>query len=479
MSEQDDISTQMDGVLHLMTQRASGRVNNQQVESAVDKVLLSMGAVPPAVRKNSTGINREEPREPVVKADTGNYDDGEEDDGDASSDPDHKESSAHAVPAAPRSSKKRLKYTKEEYRELMQDIPMGKVGSEMMTSFGDGPQPDIEALKLALKGTRDALQLVVMDARAVRRKAMANYLHAQEQALSGFKKRKKLDTQKAVDPSLVYRAMLSEKDNVHDPLGKNRPCGFDVEELQTLYPEEFRAYQRWTELHGEYEELATKKADLKEEEESKQKQSSEVEENPLEENEDHEEYLGGHLLERAATFDARTDDMGKDQYLKFSRIRQGSFLPRRSKRSRLEVEWESLESGGRGKEGSWMRMSAVSVRFLHWLGFDPPEKPPPNAETTQLLGFLGYDRIGRIVEKAVYLRNAKRTNDDVNPTDLSLRKLPDGDQLSKEDIEAALKDPDVKPESLFRLDSKSQNLPNAQLYFGPGFEQRLELELEE
>jgi hypothetical protein len=38
-------------------------------------------------------------------------------------------------------------------------------------------------------------------------------------------------------------------------------------------------------------------------------------------------------------------------------------------------------------------MSANSVRFWHWLGFEPPAIYPPNEETTQALAFLGYDII--------------------------------------------------------------------------------------
>jgi hypothetical protein len=361
---------------------------------------------------------------------------------------------------------------------------MGKVGSQMMTTFGDGPQPDLEALELALKGVREALQLIVMDARAVRRKAKIHFVHAQEQALSGFRPMKKLETQQAVDPSLVYRAMLNEEAKTHDPLGKNRPCGFDVDQLKTLYPEEVGAYHRWSELHSEYTELATKKPTEEDDDEQAKGEGESSGQQPEGDEQDEQEedghYVGGHLHERAATFDARTADMEKENYIKFSRIRQGSFLPRRQQRSPLEMEWEAIErKRGRIKAGSWMRMSAISVRFLHWLGFDPPEKPPPDADTAQVLGFLGYDRMGRIVEKAVYLRNSRRNKDDQNPTDLRLRKLPEGDQLTKEDIHEALQDPDVKPESLFHLEKLPQSLPNTQLYFGPGFEQRLELELEE
>ena len=476
----DDLSNQMEGILELMTQRASGRVDNLQVETAVQKVLSSLGAAPGGATKHQSVVRDSKPS---FKMDMGNYDDNEDDHGDE--DPEDVSNSAASSSEVPTPLSPQLKYTPQEYRMLLEEIPMGKVGSQMMTTFGDGPQPDIDALKLALKGVREALQLMVMDARAVHRKAKVHFVHAQEQALSGVRRTKMLETQQAVDPSLVFRAMLNEESKSHDPLGKNKPCGFDVDQLKTLYPEEVRAYHRWNELHSEYNELSNKKGDQVDDDENSKAEGEssgrqEPEGDDEEEQEVNEEYLGGHLKERAATFDARTADMEKESYIKFSRIRQGSFLPRRQQRSPLEMEWEAIEiKRGRIKEGSWMRMSAVSVRFLHWLGFDPPEKPPPDADTTQVLGFLGYDRMGRIVEKAVYLRNARRNKDGENPTDLRLRKLPEGDQLTEDDIQEALQDPDVKPESLFRFEKHSQSLPNTQLYFGPGFEQRLELELEE
>jgi hypothetical protein len=69
--------------------------------------------------------------------------------------------------------------------------------------------------------------------------------------------------------------------------------------------------------------------------------------------------------------------------------------------------------------------------------------------------------------------------------------LPPGQQLSKEDIERALEDPDVKPSGIYsnaelidtNASSGSGTLlsgpSSIQLYFGEGFEDRLELEMEE
>jgi hypothetical protein len=58
-----------------------------------------------------------------------------------------------------------------------------------------------------------------------------------------------------------------------------------------------------------------------------------------------------------------------------------------------------------------------------------------------------------------------------------LWELKRGEQLTLQDIEKALADPDIKPAPLHSLDDSAQ--PPSQLYFGPGFEQRLELEMEE
>lgn len=117
----------------------------------------------------------------------------------------------------------------------------------------------------------------------------------------------------------------------------------------------------------------------------------------------------GHLEERAAQFDARTDVMENDWYLKFSEVRRGSFLPRKSGMKKTdEREWDAKrkksKSRGRPKAGNWESMSATSVRFLHWVGFDPRSAlPPPNDEVTEALAFLAYDFMGRIVEKVRYM----------------------------------------------------------------------------
>ena len=123
---------------------------------------------------------------------------------------------------------------------------------------------------------------------------------------------------------------------------------------------------------------------------------------------------GGHLLERAAQFDIRTDRMNQGWYMQFSEHRKGSFLPRLLKHEG-DNEWEeqrknsARQKKGRPENGIWSNMPAKSARFLHWVGFDPNKGlPPPNEETTHALAFLGYDFVGRIVEKV--------STDGVQPT---------------------------------------------------------------
>lgn len=182
------------------------------------------------------------------------------------------------------------------------------------------------------------------------------------------------------------------------------------------------------------------------------------------------------MKERAANFDVRTEDMKNDKYLTFAQVRRGgSFLPRHSGRaSKDEREWQSLSSSdgnrGRRKDGVWDTMSMTSVRFLHWIGFDPKTAlAPPNDEATEALGFLGYDFMGRIVETAIQLRMGGA----------AVPELPPGEQLTLEDINRALSHSSIQPVSLYSGKESSKGQVGAQLYFGPGFERRVEMEMDE
>lgn len=61
-------------------------------------------------------------------------------------------------------------------------------------------------------------------------------------------------------------------------------------------------------------------------------------------------------------------------------------------------------------------------------------------------------------------------------------ELRDGEQLEAEDVEKAIKDSTIRPVPLYSSleNDDSSSMPvAAQLYFGPGFEDRLEMEMEE
>ena len=258
----------------------------------------------------------------------------------------------------------------------------------MMTTFGDGPKPKSETIQAALMGTRKCLQVAIMDARAVRRRAKKSFDEARKAVAS----KGGGDKQSQVDASTQYRAMVG-----HDRLSLQPKCGFDMEQLTWLFPEEMRAYKRWNDMHTEYQ-------NAKDEMKTNDTECTDGEEKSKDEDaEDSSEPVGGHLKERAAHFDSRTQEMKDEWYIRFSKVRQGSFLQRgsRARKTESESKWEAHRKSKRGRReaGIWENVPANSVRFLHWLGFEPPTIYPPNEETTQALGFLGHDILGRIVEK--------------------------------------------------------------------------------
>jgi hypothetical protein len=402
---------QMETVMQLMTKRAHGEVSNTQIESAVSGILTSMG-VPSHPPQSSTSIRtateEEVSKETTIQVDTGNYDD-DDGDGDDSDEEDKKNDNHNLVQAA--ATKDNNTNVMEEnnnvveaeddefYQEEISQIPLGKEGGKMMTTFGDGPKPHPSAIVAALLGTRKVLQTSIMDARAVRRRDKQTF----EDARQSFVQRNKKTSSEAVNPTILYRAISG-----YDRLSLQPKCGFDVEQLMWLFPEEMSSYERWNDMHTEY----TKNTE-EEEKLSNSKSKSSAGQGEIQEPAAStaaaaaaaaDEPIGGHLKARAAHFDIRTEKMKSQWYIKFSKVRQGSFLARgkRHRKTKAEVQWEEnrkLSKRGRRTTGVWETMSANSVRFLHWLGFEPPAIYPPNEETTQALAFLGYDIMGKIVEK--------------------------------------------------------------------------------
>lgn len=114
---------------------------------------------------------------------------------------------------------------------------------------------------------------------------------------------------------------------------------------------------------------------------------------------------GSRLYERLGNFDARTHHMNSDSYMQFADVRRGSFLPRKGldQESKKWAKSKSVKKKGNTagqKHTTWTNLHPSSVIFLHWLGFDPLSSlPPPDEDTTQALGFLAHDFLGKIVEK--------------------------------------------------------------------------------
>jgi len=603
----DDANQQMENVLQLLNQRMEGEVTTVQVESAVSDLLTTMGAKTTAVKprppkKHSASTSAQ--AAPEIRGDTGNYDDSssDEDDNDSNNttnnndntltgdkknkdnddtskskttkkrrrddenntdvDTDKKTNEGHPKPKKRKNDKRRL--------ALISEIPMGTEAAKMMTTFGDGPQPDPNALTLALMGTRKALQVSIMDARKVRRRLQAEYREAQaimtikydrsrsrnhkqptveaaakwqqqqqqqqqqqreeqQEAVDGEQQQQQLnfdDNHKtistpvsaaaaatpsptktktvtagspiqyipanSIDPKLLYRALAEGTDK----LSYAPRCGFHMEELTHLYPEEMRAFQRCHEMHEDFNESKEKggkknanangtgtggdnnagDADGNADDTNGDKTKAEKDSNSANnnKNDDDDDLDGGHLRERAANFDFRTDQMKNDWYVEYSKVRLGSFLP---------------SKGGGGSSGSKsLNSSTRNRRSKTERDWDKLRKIKKECHA--------YDRLGRIVEKAIFLRNEH----DSEAT--SLWELPFGKQLSEEDIERALQDPDVKPATVYGGGSGSGasntgsgsgnnatttkdaaalafSSHSIQLYFGPGWEDRLELEMEE
>eukprot|EP00980_Cylindrotheca_fusiformis_P003649 scaffold818_cov136-Cylindrotheca_fusiformis.AAC.15 len=477
-AKEDGLGDQMEAVLQLMTKRSQGKASNSQVQDAVSDILKAMGAASPA----ETETRSEPTKESSIKVDTDDYDN-------------ISDSETRPVASRIKTTNSDSQEDENDEEELYQDrislIPMGKDGAKMMTTFGDGPKPIPGALEAALLGTRKTLHVAIMDARAIRRRTKKAF--DQGRKMQRTLDKTSLADANSLDPTMMYRTLTS-----HDSLSYSPPCGFEMEQLECLYPEIMREYKKWNEMY--------KKSQRKDEEAAAaagKDESKVVDTTENDEKEEDTEALGGHLKERAAHFDARTDQMKSDGYLKFSQVRQGSFLPRgkRQRKSKEDIQWEKGKKTKRGRQNDWESMDANTVRFLHWLGFSPTTISPPNDATTQALAFLGYDIMGRIVEKvrelilvlragqvitnlylvskAIFLRNLDSSSwkQTARAESIELWELKPGEQLSQKEVETALRDPEIQPNPIHSTDGSSR--PSFQRYFGPGFEERLELEMEE
>merc|ERR1712029_1198428 len=98
------------------------------------------------------------------------------------------------------------------------------------------------------------------------------------------------------------------------------------------------------------------------------------------------------------------------------------------------------------------------------------------------MGFLAYDLFGKIVERAVSLRldsNLSHQFKGISRSNCPLLELTGGDQLEGKNIKQALAELDLKPLYSSLNINLGDSATMTQLYFGPGFEDRLELEMDE
>jgi hypothetical protein len=371
------------------------------------------------------------------------------------------------------------------------DIPLGVTGARMLHVFGDGPRPHPSTVAAALHGTRQLLACAIRDARHVRRRYAQLYKTAQSTVRPYRQQSPSSQDKSQWSTELLYRAQMG-----HDARGNTVPAGFTIQELEILFPETMRAYSKWIEMHEETNQKDD--VDAADDVENKTTISTEIDytlqykssADQSNGNDAGMEVAIGHLQQRAEQFDCRTQKMNPKGYLEYASLRaKGSFLPRRKKHAQNNNEPNTFDSDNdpdSTRRNSNSGMSISTKRFWHWVGFDPQseELPPPDPETTEALAFLAYDFLGRIIEKAIVLRLQQQQSSN---SDSVVWELSRGEQLEPIDIERAMKHPDILPVPLFSATSASNTVTTTtglpkiipQLYFGPGFEDRLELELEE
>ncbi|KAL7541750.1 hypothetical protein ACHAXR_011593 [Thalassiosira sp. AJA248-18] len=477
----------LDELLSLVLARSRGEVGNEAVENALSSIVAEHAPPPPdsKARDALTSDSAAQTKKDNIIPDDGNYDDDSEDDIPAEANT--SKVAATKQPEDTKATKKRKKKDKREREEAVEKIPLGKMGTRMLITFGDGPVPELEVISATLMGTRVSLQRAILDARALRRQLKDKWHQARAAATmyrtsTSNEQIKKTSTKvhgSVADNELSFKAM----DGFGDNLRQDVPCGFDVPQLEILFPEEMGAYQRWKKMHDAYSENSKEipKNSAEYVTNAKEDDGAETEiDTPGE-----EKVNSGRLIERLANFDARTNEMPGDWYMRFTDVRRGSFLPRSGTFKKVDgVDKQQKKRGRPPKNRStWHTLHPSSVIFLHWIGFNHRSAlSPPNEETTQALGFLAYDFFGKIVEKAVCLRLEslnKASKQDLSRSDRPLLELTGGDQLEKANIDRAVAEVDLK--SLYS--SSNIDLGNsaniAQLYFGPGFEDRLELEMDE
>lgn len=464
-------TTELNDLLDMINRASRGEIDPSAIEDTLSRI------VPEEVAAIKGSQGPPDNQQKKIIPDTDNYDD--------SDDENHKSSDVKSqgsngfVASIPR--QQMTEEEREARQESLEQIPMGKMGEQMLITFGDGPTPNLDVVSETLLHTRTLLQRVVLDARALRRRQKDQWHQARAQAVD-TQQRAKNELKKtstgvasadAVDNNMTFMAL----DGVVSHLRHDVPCGFDAHQLETLFPEVMQAYERWKVMHDDYTVKAEDSPENLAEDQANDDDKNEV--NGNSEEKDSKQY-STRLMGRLENFDVRTNHMESVSYLEFADTRRGSFLPKRGGRT-LEMRDRREKRIGRVKKSErvdWHSLSPVTIVFLHWAGFDPRSAlSPPNEETAAALGFLAYDIFGKICERAVSLR--LESSGKVAGSPNVLPELSEGDQLQKTDIDRAMVDVDLKSLHCSSSVELGNSSKMTQLYFGPGFEDRLELEMDE
>ena len=430
----NSLGADMEALVNLMSGRCTGAVNDDSVEDAIAR-LLSRSLPPTTTTTATTATTLPKPSQPdkgrrsVIVQDMGYYDEDE----------DHTPSRPQDIRPPSSSEPKTMVESQAANNVDWDNVPLGNIGSKLMQTFGDGPDPRVEAVSVALSGTRRLLHLAIKDARALRRKMKLAFLRAKSLVtgrdhIKIHNKNKRNSTfleireDSAADPvaaaavvvdtELLFQASFGGISKLSfDP-----PCGFDDEQLDKLFPEEMYTYRKWKRMHKAATENSTdgkKQMDVQRTAATSIEDPEDIEEedddedvvviSPGNHTKTHEQQLpdtwGGYVQSRLSQFDARTEQMKDDWYLQFSEVRRGSFLPTQCM-NQEEKMWEQIRKDNKPRGrlqfdlSTWETLPAQHVKFLHWLGFQPRSALPlPNEATTHALAFLAYDFFGKIVEK--------------------------------------------------------------------------------
>lgn len=172
MSE-NSIESRFDDILALVIANSRGEVSNDAVENALAAVVPAPavanqkddGAAAAATSNNSFNPNKN-----GIVLDTDNYDfDDDESEGQSKPAARVRQININAQEPSQKRGVGRPKSTNKIYEDSLENIPLGKMGSRMLTTFGDGPQPSPAVVSAALLGARSSLQRAVLDARALYR----------------------------------------------------------------------------------------------------------------------------------------------------------------------------------------------------------------------------------------------------------------------------------------------------------------------